>query len=495
MIQLTDQPIDTAAMLDRARHPEAGAVVLFLGTTRELTDGRQTVALDYEAYREMAERQLAELEAEARRRWPVIECIIVHRLGRVPLGEASVAIVVSTPHRADAFAAGQWLIDTLKHDVPIWKREQWADGTTEWVHPGMQDVSMIAATVSRESHSSHRHDEPSPTTSPLIDTPRPRAHQPADQRHRSLQHPLLLLHAERERPLPAARRDPHVRGDRRGSSASWRRWACNELRLTGGEPLVRADLPRLVEHAGRDRPASTTSPSRPTASCSPSRPRRFAAAGLQRLNISLDTLSEETFQKIARREGLDRVLAGIAAAQDAGFEKIRLNAVAIHGLTEDEIVPLARFARERGLELRFIEFMPLDAEQHWQSTDVLDGDEIRRMLEAEFGPLVPVGRPHPSQPATDFDTPTAAAASASSTRSRNPSAATATACGSRPKARSATACSRPPNGTPAHSCAAAARDDELADLVRDCVLAKAPAHGIDTVDFVRPERAMYQIGG
>jgi molybdopterin synthase catalytic subunit len=137
MIQLTNQPIDTAALLDRTRHPEAGAVVLFLGTTRELTDGRQTVALDYEAYREMAERQLAELEAEARRRWPVIECIVVHRLGRVPPAEASVAIAVSTPHRSDAFAAGQWLIDSLKRDVPIWKREQWADGTAEWVHPGI----------------------------------------------------------------------------------------------------------------------------------------------------------------------------------------------------------------------------------------------------------------------------------------------------------------------------------------------------------------------
>ena len=137
MIQLIDHAIDTAAMLDAARHPEAGAVVLFLGTTRELTGGRQTVALDYEAYREMAERQLADLESAARRRWPVIECMIVHRLGRVPPAEASVAIAVSTPHRGDAFAAGQWLIDSLKRDVAIWKREQWADGTTEWVHPGL----------------------------------------------------------------------------------------------------------------------------------------------------------------------------------------------------------------------------------------------------------------------------------------------------------------------------------------------------------------------
>ena len=137
MIHLTVHPIDSAALLDRARHREAGAIVLFLGTTRELTAGRQTVVLSYEAYREMAERRLAELESEARRRWPLLECIIEHRLGVVPPLEASVAIVVSTPHRSDAFAAGQWLIDSLKHDVPIWKREQWADGTTEWVHPGI----------------------------------------------------------------------------------------------------------------------------------------------------------------------------------------------------------------------------------------------------------------------------------------------------------------------------------------------------------------------
>lgn len=138
MIQLTNQAIDTAAVVAGVRHPEAGAVVLFLGTTRELTAGRQTVALVYEAYREMAERQLKALEEEARHRWPVIECMVVHRLGRVPPTEASVAIAVSTPHRSDAFAAGQWLIDSLKRDVPIWKREQWADGSAEWVHPGIE---------------------------------------------------------------------------------------------------------------------------------------------------------------------------------------------------------------------------------------------------------------------------------------------------------------------------------------------------------------------
>jgi len=136
-IELTEKSIDVASVVDRARHVEAGAVVLFLGTTRELTDGRQTIALDYEAYPEMAKKQLAELEAEARRRWPVIECIIAHRLGRVPPAEPSVAIAVSTAHRRESFEAGQWLIDSLKREVAIWKREQWADGSTEWVHPGV----------------------------------------------------------------------------------------------------------------------------------------------------------------------------------------------------------------------------------------------------------------------------------------------------------------------------------------------------------------------
>jgi molybdopterin synthase catalytic subunit len=152
MIQLTHDSIDTTLIADWARHPEAGAIVLFLGTTRELTAGRQTVALSYEAYQEMAERRLADLEAEARRRWPVIECIIAHRLGEVPPTETSVAIAVSTPHRSDAFAAGQWLIDSLKKDVPIWKREQWSDGTSEWVHPGIEEEGETRRGGDTENH-------------------------------------------------------------------------------------------------------------------------------------------------------------------------------------------------------------------------------------------------------------------------------------------------------------------------------------------------------
>ena len=135
MPELTQQPLDTAPMLARAQTAQAGAVLLFLGVTRQHTDGRETTELHYDAYNAMALKELAALEAEATQRWQLIECTIVHRLGCVRLGEASVAIVTASPHRRAAFAAGEWLIDTLKERVPIWKKEYWADGTTDWVHP------------------------------------------------------------------------------------------------------------------------------------------------------------------------------------------------------------------------------------------------------------------------------------------------------------------------------------------------------------------------
>ena len=135
MVELTKVVIDANDVLRRVGSSQAGAVVLFLGTTREFTGERRTVALDYECYPEMATKKLAELEAEARRRWPIVECVIVHRLGHLELGEASIAIAVSSPHRQDAFSAAQWLIDTIKQVVPIWKQEHWADGHREWVHP------------------------------------------------------------------------------------------------------------------------------------------------------------------------------------------------------------------------------------------------------------------------------------------------------------------------------------------------------------------------
>jgi len=135
MIQLTRDPIDPRHILAAVQSPAAGAVVLFLGTVREWTGEKRTLALTYEAYVDMARAELDQLTAEACNRWPLTGCAVEHRLGRVDIGETSVAIAVGAAHRRAAFEAGQWLIDRVKEVVPIWKQEHYADGATEWVHP------------------------------------------------------------------------------------------------------------------------------------------------------------------------------------------------------------------------------------------------------------------------------------------------------------------------------------------------------------------------
>jgi molybdopterin synthase catalytic subunit len=138
MISLTNTRIDYHALTEQVRRPDCGAVVTFLGTVRDLTDGKVTVALDYEAYPGMAEKKMAEIERDTRERWPVGEIAMVHRLGHLDVGDVSVAVAVSCPHRAEAFEACRYAIDRLKELVPIWKKENWADGTMEWVHPTEQ---------------------------------------------------------------------------------------------------------------------------------------------------------------------------------------------------------------------------------------------------------------------------------------------------------------------------------------------------------------------
>ena len=268
----------------------------------------------------------------------------------------------------------------------------------------------------------------------------------------------------------------------------------NKLRITGGEPLVRAELPRLIEMLAvvpgiRDIALTTNG------ILLAGQAQALKDAGLGRLNISLDGLSEETFRKISRREGLDRVLDGIFAAKRAGFDKIRLNAVAIRGITEAEVVPLGRFARQHGMEMRFIEFMPLDAENNWQTEQVLSGKEIREILEAEFGPLIPLDRDDPSQTAVDYQF----ADSIGRMGFINP--VTQPFCGNCNRLRITA------EGT-IRNCLFSTEesdvrellrgggtDDQIAETVRRAVHAKKPGHGIDTDEFIKPDRAMYQIGG
>ena len=143
MIEITHQPISTDSVLASVQSERAGASVLFVGTTRRFTRDKETLQLDYECYEQMAIKKMEQLRDQALSKWPIVECSIVHRIGRVALGEASIAVAVSTPHRVASFEAAQWLVDTLKKQVPVWKREHWADGSQEWVHP---DESVIENT-------------------------------------------------------------------------------------------------------------------------------------------------------------------------------------------------------------------------------------------------------------------------------------------------------------------------------------------------------------
>jgi molybdopterin synthase catalytic subunit len=137
-IMLTDRAIPVGEVIEGAYHDEAGGVSVFLGTTRAEANARDQAlqALDYEAYAEMAVKQLHDLARGARERWPIRRLAILHRTGRVHVGQPSVLIVVAAPHRGEAFDACRWIIDTLKNDVAIWKKEVWADGSGTWVHPG-----------------------------------------------------------------------------------------------------------------------------------------------------------------------------------------------------------------------------------------------------------------------------------------------------------------------------------------------------------------------
>lgn len=134
-VALTDGPVDASAADAFVRDERAGAVVLFLGTTRAITGSRRTTRLEYEAYEEMALRTASELVAQARERWPVQRVAVLHAIGRVEPREASVCVAVSTPHRADAFEAARFLIDELKREVTIWKKERFEDGSSSWVEP------------------------------------------------------------------------------------------------------------------------------------------------------------------------------------------------------------------------------------------------------------------------------------------------------------------------------------------------------------------------
>jgi len=267
-----------------------------------------------------------------------------------------------------------------------------------------------------------------------------------------------------------------------------------KFRLTGGEPLVRRELHQLVrmlrEIDGVEDLALTTN-----AVLLEQQAEELFRAGLMRLNVSLDSLRPEVFEQITRRKGLEQVLAGLRRAADVGFGKIRINAVSIAGLTEADVIPLAEFCLASGHTLRFIEYMPLDADQAWSQKLVLSGARIKEMLEQTFGPLTPAKRTDPSQPAVDylfadgsgevgFINPVSEPFCGACNRLRITAEGQLRNCLFSTEEFDARALLR-----------SNASDEELFALIRNCVGAKKAGHGINDERFIRPQRAMYQIGG
>ena len=268
------------------------------------------------------------------------------------------------------------------------------------------------------------------------------------------------------------------------------RFGFDGIRLTGGEPTVRAELARLVEMLaglGVDLSLTTNGLTLPLVA------EELRRAGLRRINISLDSLRPERFARITRRDRLDAVVAGIDAAVAAGFDPVKVNCVLVRGVNDDEIVELATFGRERGVGMRFIEFMPLDADGNWTGQSVVSADEIVAAVDAVY-PLEPVAE-RGAQPAERYrylDGRGEMGVIASVTRNFCSSCdrVRLTADG---KFRN---CLFAVRETDLRSILrAGGSDDDLAAAIVADVGSKWAGHAIGQVTFVRPARSMSQIGG
>jgi cyclic pyranopterin phosphate synthase len=267
-----------------------------------------------------------------------------------------------------------------------------------------------------------------------------------------------------------------------------------KLRITGGEPLVRKDLSKLIRKLtaieGIEDMALTTN-----AVLLADQAAELYDAGLRRINVHLDTLDRERFKHITRRDDLDRVLKGIDTAQRLGYGPIKINAVAVKNLVEPDIVELARFGRERNIEIRYIEFMPLDAQGIWDRGRVLLADDMIAMLTREIGPLEEIPDRDARAPATEYRFADGIGrigfiASVSRPFCLNCNRIRLTSDGKlryclfaidetdiRPLLRN--------GGT----------DDDIREAVQKTVHAKWLGHEINSAQFVAPPRPMYSIGG
>jgi GTP 3',8-cyclase len=272
------------------------------------------------------------------------------------------------------------------------------------------------------------------------------------------------------------------------------RLGITEVRFTGGEPLLRRGLTAIVERVGALRPrpqiSLTTNGIGLDRLAAPLR-----AAGLDRINVSLDTLTPEVFVRLARRDRLTDVLAGLAAATEAGLNPIKVNTVLMRGVNDHEPVELLRFCLDRGYQLRFIEQMPLDAQHGWRRAEMVTADEILAALSAEFTLT-------PDDPADRGSAPAEAfLVNGGPVRVGIIGSVTRPFCGACDRIR-LTADGQLRNCLFARQendlrtlLRAGASDDELVARWLECIRAKLPGHGINDPGFLQPARPMSAIGG
>jgi cyclic pyranopterin phosphate synthase len=267
----------------------------------------------------------------------------------------------------------------------------------------------------------------------------------------------------------------------------------DKVRLTGGEPLMRRELTRLVQllvaiEGIRDVGLTTNG------ILLADQAQALYDAGLRRINVSLDTLDPGRFRQLTRRDGLEKVIDGIIAAKRAGFDPVKVNAVSIRGITELDAVPLARFARQHGLEMRFIEYMPIGADQ-WERAKVYFAHEILEQLERDVAPLVPADDYDPRAPAMEFR------------YTDGGGRVGIIASISRPFCMSCNRIRLTADGK-LRNCLFAldeldvkrllregASDAAVADTIRQSIAAKWEGHEINTSRFIKPLRTMHAIGG
>jgi cyclic pyranopterin phosphate synthase len=274
------------------------------------------------------------------------------------------------------------------------------------------------------------------------------------------------------------------------------RFGINSLRLTGGEPTVRAHLPRLIEQLADLRLEDGTKPNI-ALTTNGATLRNIAgelrSAGLDRINVSLDSLRADRFLAMTRRDELDNVLAGITEASKAGFDIVKVNTVVERGANEDEILDMARYGRDNGVQVRFIEFMPLDASNIWERNKVVTQDEIVSVISSEFPlEIVPARGAAPADRWRYLDGKGTVGVIPSVSK---PFCADCDRVRLTSDGQFRTCLFATDEFDLRNLLRNGGSDDEIADLIVHAVGTKWAGHQINQVNFIRPNRSMSQIGG